>query len=578
MSEARRLFGTDVAPVASERVTVGDVSFTLEEGALRHLRLGNREMIRGVAFLVRDRDWGTLLPQWSVVSREATQDRFSLHLMAVFESGGTKLTASLHILCEPRGMVVTAEFAPDGPFETNRAGFTVLHPAALSGCPVAVMHSDGTVEDALFPKLIDPWQPFKDIASLTHKADGLTVCCTFGGDTFEMEDQRQWGDASYKTYVRPLALPWPYVLTQGETVTQSVAISWQKTGAVPGRPSAPELSDTVVFPDMALLVTAEDVQRLAVRPEDILSVSPQRLLCHVDMAGGDSAPSFAVFARLQYILPALTYDLELVCGFSEPPLTELSRAKALMEVAGFRPDSVMVCPTVDRQSTPPGSIWPECPPLAEIHSASAEVFEGVLRGGGMVSFFPELNRKRPPVGMLDFVSHSLCPIVHAADDLSVMETLEMIPHITRTARAIIGEKAYRIGPSTIAMRQNPYGQRTIPNPGLDRICMADDDPRHRAAFGAAYAIGLACALAPAGVAVWTPSEVHGPRGLSDPLREALTLLASCAGEPVHKATVEDGFAEMWVGDRRITANLTHRVRGGLGPYEWTVTTAQGAGG
>ena len=27
---------------------------------------------------------------------------------------------------------------------------------------------------------------------------------------FEMEDQRNWTDASYKTCVRPLALPWPY--------------------------------------------------------------------------------------------------------------------------------------------------------------------------------------------------------------------------------------------------------------------------------------------------------------------------------------------------------------------------------
>ncbi len=29
------------------------------------------------------------------------------------------------------------------------------------------------------------------------------------GDTYEMEDQRNWTDASYKTYVRPLAYPGP---------------------------------------------------------------------------------------------------------------------------------------------------------------------------------------------------------------------------------------------------------------------------------------------------------------------------------------------------------------------------------
>jgi hypothetical protein len=44
------------------------------------------------------------------------------------------------------------------------------------------------------------------------------------GDVFEMEDQRNWSDASYKTYVRPLALPWPYRIPAGETVTQRIVL------------------------------------------------------------------------------------------------------------------------------------------------------------------------------------------------------------------------------------------------------------------------------------------------------------------------------------------------------------------
>ena len=51
------------------------------------------------------------------------------------------------------------------------------------------------------------------------------------GDTFEMEDQRNWMDASYKTYVRPLALPWPYPIEQGRRFTQSVALTVE--GALP---------------------------------------------------------------------------------------------------------------------------------------------------------------------------------------------------------------------------------------------------------------------------------------------------------------------------------------------------------
>src|SRR3546814_1455693 len=61
--------------------------------------------------------------------------------------------------------------------------------------------------------------------------------------------------------------------------------------------------------------------------------------------------------------------------------------------------------------------------------AARRAFPGIALGGGMFSYFTELNRKRPPVGLLDFVSHATCPIVHAADDRSVIQTLEAIPHI-----------------------------------------------------------------------------------------------------------------------------------------------------
>jgi len=46
------------------------------------------------------------------------------------------------------------------------------------------------------------------------------------GDSFEMEDQRNWTDASYKTYLRPLGLPFSYTSMRGEDIEQSVTISF----------------------------------------------------------------------------------------------------------------------------------------------------------------------------------------------------------------------------------------------------------------------------------------------------------------------------------------------------------------
>jgi hypothetical protein len=171
---------------------------------------------------------------------------------------------------------------------------------------------------------------------------------------------------------------------------------------------------------------------------------------------------------------------------------------------------------VDRQSTPPGSAWPACPPLERVYAAARAAFPGLRLGGGSFSYFTELNRKRPPADLLDFVTHATCPIVHAADDRSVMQTLEALPFIARSARAFIGaDKPYRIGPSTIAMRQNPYGSRTFDNPSGKRLAMANADPRHNGLFGAAWALGYAAATAEAKLAALTQSALTGPFGLLD---------------------------------------------------------------
>ncbi|TIX20908.1 MAG: hypothetical protein E5V34_14810, partial [Mesorhizobium sp.] len=92
-----------------------------------------------------------------------------------------------------------------------------LHPiAGLAGSPITVEHTDGSVVETKLAQLIDPWQPFKDLRAITHEVrPGVTAECRMEGEVFEMEDQRNWSDASYKTYVRPLALPWPYVLPAG---------------------------------------------------------------------------------------------------------------------------------------------------------------------------------------------------------------------------------------------------------------------------------------------------------------------------------------------------------------------------
>ena len=166
----------------------------------------------------------------------------------------------------------------------------------------------------------------------------------------------------------------------------------------------------------------------------------------------------------------------------------------------------------------------------------AESFPGVAIGGGTLSYFTELNRKRPPVELLDFVSHCTCPIVHAADDLSVMESLEALPHITRSARAIIGnDKGYWIGPATIGMRHNPYGARVMENPANGRVTMTDSDPRQTSLFAAAWMIGFVAQTADAELKMLTVGNVSGRLGLAS---------AGVSGKPHPAYYAARGLAEL----------------------------------
>jgi hypothetical protein len=142
------------------------------------------------------------------------------------------------------------------------------------------------------------------------------------------------------------------------------------------------------------------------------------------------------------------------------------------------------------------------------------------------------------------VTHCTNPIVHAADDLSVMQSFEALRDVTRSVRAIYGDKPYRIGPSTIAMRQNPYGSQTKDNPSGKRIAMANRDPRHNALFGAAWTLAYAATVADAELEVLTLSTLAGPFGL-----------VAGAGEPVKEGSPRPLFhvlrwlAELSAGER-----------------------------
>ena len=519
----------------------GPLAMDFVAGGLRAIRYEEHEVLRAVAYVVRNSDWGTYNPEITAYRLDQTADTFAVTYRGRCASSDpsqalvyqARITGNAdgHLLFE-----VTAE--PLTPFVTARCGFAILHPIdGVAGQQAVIEHVDGSREEAAFPDLISPWQPFKDIRAIQHQVTPeITARCRMNGDTFEMEDQRNWSDASYKTYVRPLALPWPYVLEQGVPFEQSVALeiahkpgSSRKRVARNTGPSRVTIGGQEgTFPGVGVSLHPDLAAEALAHPALLQDLRPQHLLLHFDPTAGHGESQLRVFADI--ISHASDIDkpeavLELVLPAQRDVRDELSEIAGMVAHAGLRLSGLLVSPAVDRQSTLPGSEWPACPPLAEIYQAARAAFPGITIGGGTLSYFTELNRKRPPAELLDFVSHCTCPIVHAADDLSVMQTLEALPHITRSTRALIGnDKAYHIGPSTIGMRHNPYGANVMENPENRRITMTSRDPRQSSLFAAAWMIGYAAATADAGLQSLTVGSLTGDLGLARVLASGTVTL------------------------------------------------------
>lgn len=570
------LFGTS-EPVAETRVLrAGPLQVELADGGLRCLSWQGVEAIRAISYLVRDENWGSHAPGFDSVDMEEGDGYFRVSSKGSFvAANGTTLRFESRIEGGADGrLVFNVTAIPDADFITNRCGFCILHPiVGVAGSAVEIEHVDGGLERSVFPEMIEPAQPFFEIRAIRNEiSPGVTAVCRMEGDSFEMEDQRNWSDASYKTYVRPLALPWPYLLPAGQPLRQTITVTLSGTPAnsrPAGRREGVVIETGECFgkiADFGLAVTPGETAATIASIDRLADIGPRCLVLSFDPSKGHGLDALASYADLLRLYPARA-TLECVLPCKERPEEELGQIARLVDAVKLRLSAIAVSPAPDLKSTPPGSKWPDCPPFEAIHAAGRAAFPTLPLGGGMFSYFTELNRKRPPADRLDFISHTTSPLVHAADDRSVMETLEALPHITRSVRALFGDIPYRIGPSAIGMRHNPYGAQLAENPGGSRrMTMSAEDPRQKGLFAAAWMIGYAAATADAGLDVLTLGGLTGPFGVVEgdrlrPAFHAAKALAALSGQPARRAVSSDPARVLALagGDTVLIANLTGKA-------------------
>jgi len=520
-SRAIKLFGTELPDAKRRELRAGPISAVFNNGALRYIRYYGEEILRGIAYIVRDKDWGTYAPAIENLSIRQGKHGFIVAYEATCRDKNQAIRYSAEIEAKDDGSLkFSAEGIPLSNFLTNRTGFVVLHPlAATVGRPVEVVHTNGKKEKRKFPKLISPGQPIFEIRSLKHEPlPGVVATVLMEGNKFEMEDHRNWMDASYKTYVCSLLDPWPYTLEKGNSFSQSVTLT--VSGKPPrSRPTRSAAGTTVTLggirgriPEVGLGVPMTEAAAAVDAADLVAAAKPQVLVCQIHGREQEAEEAAARFRDLSR-QTGIPVTLEIILPAKEPADKEVAAIAGAVNAAGLTPASVVVTQMHDLKSFQPNTPRPWGPTYEEMAAAARASFPDAKLGGGMLSYFTELNRKPVPKGVFDFITHTGCPIVHAPDDLSVMETLETVPWIFASARAMIGKTPYHIGPTSIPCRDNPYGAAVAPNPDNGRVCLSDIDPRQRGLFAAAWNLGYLSAAATAGIDAVTLGSATGSQGM-----------------------------------------------------------------
>lgn len=508
----------------------GPFSMMYENGLLRHLSYGDTEIVRMIYYAFRDENWGTLgrVMEEEVVVKEKSS--FSVRYTSFHLKEDEKVFRWNVAIDGRENGEVTFELEGTAlaPVLKNRAGFCIHHPPeTVCGEPVEITDPGSIKYNAAFPEYIFPDNPFKNIAAMRWRCKGAWYCLDFEGDVFETEDQRNWTDASFKTFCTPLDLPFPVWLDEAQTVRQKVSF-W------------PEKKLPVVSTgerEIVLSLTGETKRRLPLGT--MLSLTEGENDAFIDLFSQLGFHHYRVdiwpghdnwekkLQQAAQLLAGLKAKLELVIHVgSGKRISPDEIAEYLLELQvpvhtiALFPDDVS---RLGDTFTALAVQWKQRYPHLRIST-------------GTDYNFTEVNRNRILPAIPGFLSYGIQPQEHAFDDLSLIENLAAQADTVKTLRQIYGDScSAHISPVTLKKRFNPYAtdpaQRVVPEE-------AQVDERQYSPFAAAWTLGSIRHLTMAGAGSATYFRDRGQLGITGddlkpfPVFEAFRLYHSAGPFPV----------------------------------------------
>lgn len=490
------------------------VWFDAQAGSLRRITFHGHEVIRAIYFLSRAPNWSTRIPEISGIVSKRTDTGFSIEWQA---SVPGELSWTAAVTATPTTLHVAFRCTPATDLSTNRTGICLLHPAHVARKSVTVGHPDGKSTSARFPSSLVSTAVFEDVQSLALEPwSGASVAAELSGDVFETEDQRNFGDGSYKTYNRPRTMPQPYTLPRGEAFEQSVGITFAG-GSPQAAPFETQFERLGEWRGVGLIVSDG-----VLPPDTAEKLAPLRLT-HLVATAASKASAIELGAKLR-----IPVDLIL-------RRDERDRVAQILE--GMNVRSVLV----------PGDQHPGNRPR---------------EGLGLVASYPgtfqALNTGRPAMASYDGLAFGFQPQVHQTDDLTILESLEVPRLQAAQAKTLSAGKPVAACPIT----WNSSG--SAPDPRLDQP------------FAAAWTVATALGFAIGGASEIVIHRTHGPHGVTEraSLLHAFECLAGLRAGPMRCVARADGPA--WVvrsqlGTLRVNAAPWPQTIGGetLEPHHLT---------
>lgn len=510
-------YGRNEPPPHRTALRAGPLTAFLEGADIRDIRFAGVELVRRIYVAVRDENWDTIPAELTNLRVDVREDSFLLSFDAHHCNRDIDFRWHATIEGDPKANIsytLSGQALRD--FRYCRIGFCVLQPPAeYAGRPYRGKTPDGPTTGEL-PMTIGPqryegglyFPLFPAVSSLNVSLrSGVEVRFDFEGDLFEMEDQRNWTDGSFKTYCTPLSLGYPHTTVAGQIFTQRVGIT------PIGHPAASAPASDVVrlsvgsptgrtLPPLGLGVATHDARLSSVDNELLGTLHLDHL--RVDLHLSDNE-AMARLTRAERECGALGCGLELALFVTDNADQELRALSARL------PSSVPVARVLvfhEKEQTT-SQQWVQL-----VRDRIASHLSGVPIGGGTNLYFADLNRSRPETTGLDFVAYSVNPQVHATDERSLVENLEAQHDTLLTARTFCGDLPLVVSPVTLKPRFNPDAVGPEPLVQAGELPSAVD-PRQMSLFAAAWTLASIKQLADGGAASVTYYETTGWRGIKD---------------------------------------------------------------